>query len=145
MKNASDGRRRITTIRIKGSDRWVNLQVPDPYGSSCDQNPDSRVGRPRVRVVFKEQRQLFSSAEIIPTALPAFLAFEEQVVAPIGEAIACHEDRIDGIHAAEASGWPFLVEGPISKGFFQLMDPGVLSLVSRKPCPKGVVHFAYLS
>ena len=44
MKNASDGRRRITTIRIKGSDREVTLQDPDPYGRGVERNPDSESG-----------------------------------------------------------------------------------------------------
>ena len=80
--------------------------------------------------VFREKGELLTGSQILTATFPTLLAFPEQVRPPIREAVVCYEDRIDGINVAEASGRPFLVEGRIPKGFFELMNPRILPFVS---------------
>ena len=125
---------------LKDSDRWVILQEPDPYGSDGYVEPRLVVGRLRPGHVLGEKGDLFPSTKVIPSSLPAPFTQPEEIFSPIRQAITCHQHGVDGIHIPE-QGWRcLLLLGPELESVLQLMDPRVLALVSRKPCPKGVVH-----
>ena len=60
---------------------------------------------------------------------------------PIRKAIACNQKGVDRIGIAEKAGFCVLFLDALLKSGLQLMDPGVLALISSQPDPKGCSSF----